>query len=205
MAYRDFKEKDLKDKFNIRQKHQPVFMGKIVVPIAPSQRLLDALSDAKLITLSTEKAISERIVAPILAEMKRRNPQLIQIFSGEIINADRSAGLNGEIDFIITRATDTIAPQAPILSVTEAKIGKIEKAIPQAAAQMLGARVFNQANNEALDVIHGLITDGTSWLFLRLEGTTLTINDTLYYTNTLPDLIGGLQMIVDFYAITPSE
>ncbi len=202
MAYRDFKEKDLKEKFNIRQKIQPVFNG-IVPPISPSQRLLDALSDAKLITLSTEKAISERIVAPVLAEMKRRNPHIIQIFSGEIINADRSIGLNGEIDFIITRATDTIEPQAPILSVTEAKIGKIEKAIPQAASQMLGARVFNQANNESLDVIHGLITDGTSWLFLRLEGTTLTINDTLYYTNTLPDLIGGLQMIIDFYVLNP--
>ena len=202
MAYRDFREKDLKEKFNLRQKYQPVFSSPVVA-IVPSQRLLDALADAKLITLSTEKAVSEQIVAPILAEMKRRNPLLIQIFSGEIINADRNIGLNGEIDFIITRATDTIEPQAPILSVTEAKIGKIEKAIPQAASQMLGARVFNQKNDETLAVIHGLITDGTSWLFLRLEGTLLTINDTLYYTNTLPDLLGGLQKIVDFY--TPND
>jgi hypothetical protein len=203
MAYRDFKEKDLREKFHLNQKYNPIFNGSTVVPVQPSQRLLDALSDAKLITLSTEKAISERIVAPVLAELKRLNPDLIQIFSGEIINADRHIGLNGEIDFIITRATDTIEPQAPILSVTEAKIGKVEKAIPQAASQMLGARVFNQNNNENLPTIHGIITDGTSWLFLKLEDLNFTINDKSYFTNNLPELLGGLQKIIDFYLEKP--
>jgi hypothetical protein len=201
MAYRDFKEKDLKEKFNIRQKYEPIFHGQKTNPIAPSQRLLDALSDAKLITLSTEKAISERIVSPVLAELKRRNMDAIQIFSGEIINADKTVGLNGEIDFIITRVTDTIEPQAPIFSVTEAKIGKVEKAIPQAASQMIGARVFNQNSKEDVIIIHGIITDGTSWLFLKLEDNRLSINDSLYFTNDLPNLIGGLQKIIDFYAI----
>jgi hypothetical protein len=201
MAYRDFKERDLKEKFNIRQKYEPIFRGQQVNPIAPSQRLLDALSDAKLITLSTEKAISERIVSPVLAELKRRNMDAIQIFSGEIINADKTVGLNGEIDFIITRVTDTIEPQAPIFSVTEAKIGKVEKAIPQAASQMIGARVFNQNSKEDVIIIHGIITDGTSWLFLKLEDNRLSINDNLYFTNDLPHLIGGLQKIIDFYVI----
>ena len=199
MAYRDFKEKDLREKFHLIQKIQPIFNGDVVAPVQPSQRLLDSLEDAKLITLSTEKALSERVVAPVLAELKRLNPDLIQIFSGEIINADKSIGLNGEIDFIITRATDTIEPQAPILSITEAKIGKVDKAIPQAAAQMLGARVFNQNNHDDVTTIHGIVTDGTSWLFLKLEGLNLSINDKSYFTNDLPNLLGALQKIIAFY------
>ena len=199
MAYRDFKEKDLREKFHLIQKIQPIFNGDVVAPVQPSQRLLDSLEDAKLITLSTEKALSERVVAPVLAELKRLNPDLIQIFSGEIINADKSVGLNGEIDFIITRATDTIEPQAPILSITEAKIGKVDKAIPQAASQMLGARVFNQNNHDDVTTIHGIVTDGTSWLLLKLEGLNLSINDKSYFTNDLPNLLGALQKIIAFY------
>ena len=201
MAYRNFKERDLREKFHLRQKIQPIFNGDIVVAVQPSQRLLDNLEDAKLITLSTEKAISERIISHVLAELKRRNLDFIQIFSGEIINADKSLGLNGEIDFIITRLTDTIEPQAPIFSITEAKVGKVEKAIPQAAAQMLGARVFNQTNNEQIDTIHGIITDGTSWLLLKLEDLNLTIDSKFYYTHDLPYLLGALEKILAFYIV----
>jgi hypothetical protein len=199
MAYRDFKERDLREKFHIQQKIQPVFDAESFAPISPSERLLHSLEDAKLITLSTEKAVSERIVSPILAELKRLNPATIQIFSGEIINADKSVGLNGEIDFIITRSTDTIEPQAPILSITEAKIGKIDKAVPQATSQMLGAQVFNQNNHEKLTTIHGVVTDGTSWLLLKLENLNLTIDNKYYFSNDLPTLLGALQKVIDFY------
>jgi hypothetical protein len=199
MAYRDFKEKDLREKFHVHQKIQSIFGADSFMPVQPSERLVYNLEDAKLITLSTEKAVSERIVSPILAEMKRLNPDTIQIFSGEIINADKSVGLNGEIDFIITRSTDTIEPQAPILSITEAKIGKVDKAIPQATSQMLGAQVFNQSNHEQLNTIHGIVTDGTSWLLLKLENLNLTIDSKYYYTNDLPTLLGALQNIISFY------
>jgi hypothetical protein len=198
MVYRDFKEKDLREKFHLQQKIQAV-LTETFSPINPSERLLNSLEDAKLITLSTEKSISERVVSPILAEMKRLNRDTIQIFSGEIINANKSAGLNGEIDFIITRSTDTIEPQAPILAVTEAKIGKIDKAIPQATSQMLGAKVFNQNNQEELTTIHGIVTDGTSWLLLKLEDLKLTIDNKYYFSNDLPTLLGALQKVIDFY------
>lgn len=200
MAYRDFREKDLKEKFKLKQKIQPIFDTKIE-PLEPSERLKANLEDAKLITLSTEKALSERVIAPILAEIKRLNPHQIQIFSGEIINADKNVGLNGEIDFIITRSTDTIEPQAPILLVTEAKIGRVEKAIPQAIAQMLGASVFNRNNNENVAAIHSIVTDGTSWLFLKLVDLQVFINDKMYYTNDLNNLLGALQKLINFYTI----
>jgi hypothetical protein len=197
MAYRAFKEKDLKDKFGIQ--FQTMRFDYLMKSIAPTQRLVDTLEDAPLMTLSSEKAVSEGIIAPVLREVKRLNPLLIQIFSGEIIIADASKGLNGEIDFIITKEKNSIEPQAPIICVTEAKIGRLDKAIPQAAAQMLGARVFNQKNGEQLDIIHGLITDGTSWRLLKLEGNTVFKDEKTYFTNDLPHLLGALQTVIDFY------
>jgi hypothetical protein len=197
MAYRAFKEKELNDKFGIQ--FQTMRFNFPIQAIKPTQRLVEALEDAPLVTLSSEKALSEGIIAPILRELKRLNPLLIQIFSGEIIIADIVQGLNGEIDFIITKEKNSIEPQAPILCVTEAKIGRLDKAIPQAAAQMLGARVFNQKNGEQLDIIHGLITDGTSWRILKLENNTVFKDEKTYFTNDLPHLLGALQAIIDFY------
>ena len=199
MAYRAFKERDLNDKFGIE--FQTMRFDYPVKAIQPTQRLLDTLEDAPLMTLSSEKAVSEGIIAPVLREVKRMNPLLIQIFSGEIIIADMAQGLNGEIDFIITKEKNSIEPQAPILCVTEAKIGRLDKAIPQATAQMLGARLFNQKNDEHLDIIHGLITDGTSWRILKLDGNIVFKDEKTYYTNDLPHLLGALQAIIDFYYV----
>jgi hypothetical protein len=197
MAYRAFKEKELKDKFGIQFQTMP--FNYPMKTIQPTQRLLDALEDAPLVTLSSEKALSEGIIAPVLRELKRLNLANIQIFSGEIIVGNASQGLNGEIDFIITQEKNTIEPQAPIFCVTEAKIGRLDKAMPQAAAQMLGVRLFNQVNGDPLDIIHGLITDGTSWRLLKLENLTVFKDEKTYFTNNLPHLLGALQSIVDFY------
>ena len=149
--------------------------------------------------ITTEKAVSEAIITPVMMELKRLNMEKIQVYSGEIINADTSKGLNGEIDFIVTKFPYRTKPTAPIIAVTEAKASRVLKAVPQAIAQMLGARVFNQKGGENVDIIHGIITDGDVWIFLRLEGNTVFIDEAKYYINDLPHLLGGLQRIVDFY------
>lgn len=46
------------------------------------------------------------------------------------MNVDSSRNLNGEIDFLFTKANKT-------LRITEAKIGLIDKGIPQATAQIM--------------------------------------------------------------------
>ena len=101
MAYRDFKMSDLTSKFGVQQQiSAPLFDRKTIALVEPSSYLKMAMDKAELFELSTEKAISERLVSPILAELKERNPRFVKLFSGEIINADFKAGLNGEIDFI---------------------------------------------------------------------------------------------------------
>ena len=198
MAYRDFKMNDLTKKFGIQEIGTNLFDVLKIEKIAPSDKLLSDLADAELITLSTEKAVSERLVSPVLAEMAKRNRDL-QIFSGEIIVADKKQGLNGELDFILARKPWTRKPHNPLLCVTESKLGLINSGVDQATAQMLGLRIFNQNNGYSEDTIHGAVTDGTSWRFLKLEGTQLLLDLHVYSIENLPLLLGVLQRIFDFY------
>ncbi len=204
MAYRDFKMKDLRAKFGIQEIGTQLFDRSKLQKITPSEKLVSDLADAEFITLSTEKAVSERLVAPILVEIAKLN-RFLQVFSGEIITADKSLGLNGEIDFIFARKPWTRKPQNPLLCVTESKLGLINSGVDQATAQMLGLRIFNQNNGYDDLIIHGATTDGKSWRFLRLEGTSLFIDESEYSSLELPLLLGVLQEIVNFYKpSTPS-
>jgi hypothetical protein len=199
MAYRDFHMDDLEEKFSIEEKIVELFNPSKVKRVEPSKKLVEDLAESRLITLSTEKALSERMVSPILAEMKKRNEDFLQIFSGEIIKADSSIGLNGEIDFLFSKTPETTKPKNPIFCITEAKIGLIEKAFPQAIAQMIGVRLFNLKKNHEVPIIHGSVTDGKNWRFLKLDGNNIYIDRTEFATNELSLLLGVLQEIINFY------
>ena len=198
MAYRDFKIETLEQKFGIREMGIQLFETKKVKRVEPSEKLKMDLEDANIITLSTEKAVSERLVAPILAEIGKRN-DFIQIFSGEIIVGDKKQGLNGEIDFIFSRIPWTLKPKNPLLCVTESKLGLVDKGVDQAAAQMLGVRYFNQKHDYKDIAVHGVVTDGKSWRFLKLDGNNLFVDRTDYSTTDLSLLLGVLQEIMNFY------
>ena len=202
MAYRNFNLEILEEKFGIVEIGTQIFDAKKIKRIQPSAKLIMDLEDAAIITLSTEKAVSERLVAPILAEIGKRN-DFIQIFSGEIIVGDKTQGLNGEIDFIFSRTPWTLKPKNPLLCVTESKLGLVNKGVGQAAAQMLGVRFFNQKHKYKDTPIHGVVTDGKTWRFLKLEDNNLFVDRTDYTTTDLPLLLGVLQEIIDFYKITP--
>ena len=80
MAYRNFNLEILEEKFGIVEIGTQIFDAKKIKRVQPSAKLIMDLEDAAIITLSTEKAVSERLVAPILAEIGKRN-DFIQIFS----------------------------------------------------------------------------------------------------------------------------
>ena len=198
MAYRDFSMDDLGKKFGIQEVGVRLFDIKTVIRLEPSEKLKSDIGEADEINLSTEKAVSERLVAPVLVEIKKRN-DFIQIFSGEIITADKAQGLNGEIDFIYAKKPITSKPNTPLLCVTEAKLGFPSKAFPQACAQMLGLRLFNANKGHEIPIIHGIVTDGRIWRILKLEDLTLYVDLTEYSISDLPLLLGVLQKIMDFY------
>ena len=197
MAYRNFTWDKIKDEFGVIPEYEPLFQN--VVPVASSQRLLLNIEETRDMALTTEKMLSEALVFPILQEIRARNRKTIHLFSGEILNVDKKRGLNGECDFILTKS-DLISLTSPIISITEAKYGEVYDvdSLAQTTAQMIGARIFNQRKND-YQTIYGACTSGREWLFLKLDENKLQIDTTLYNINNLPELLGVLQFIIDFY------
>lgn len=146
--------------------------------------------------MRTEKAKSENIVFPILLELVRRNQKFFTIYSGENLNIDDQ--LKGECDFILAKDIGSFDLDYPIIQIVEAKRGEIELGVPQCAAQMVGAKRFNEKNGIQLERMYGCVTNGNDWLFIRLEGD-LFIDRRVYFLNELNELRAVFQTIIDYY------
>ena len=153
--------------------------------------------DAALaVAISTEKAKSEFIIAPILLELRRTSRNQFFLFSGVEWDADASRGLNGYCDFILTRGETQHVLSAPFVAIVEAKNELFRTGFGQCIAAMVGAQVCNQQAGLTVPRIYGVVTFGTAWKFLRLDGTTLTIDVPDYYIDNLPKIMGILKQIV---------
>jgi predicted metalloendopeptidase len=199
MAYRYFKTKDLEEKFGIEEVVTNVFDYQKISKKEPSDNLKRSISEAGYLTLSSKLAISAQIVAPVLAELRKNNDKF-QIFSGESIVGDKKLGLNGLTDFIFASTPMTSLPNTPIfLLIKQSKSANLKTVYPKAIAQMLGIRYFNKIRSSDIETIHAVVTDGTTWHILKLEGNNVLIDKHNYSTENLPLLLGVLQEIINFY------
>lgn len=200
MAYRQFSLNSFCKKFTIQPKELNLFGEVEIENIAPSDHLLTEIAQSKRIPYLTEKAKSELFVTPILKFLTVHNNFQFSYFSGYVLNADKKEGLNGECDFIFSTATNTKELSTPIFNLVEAKNDNIEQGLGQCAAQMLGARRFNEKNDGAhLQTIYGCVTNSFEWVFLKLEENTLFIDTERYYLGNLNQLLGVLQYIIRKY------
>jgi hypothetical protein len=163
----------------------------------PSDFLKQTLEINTKQSLSTEKAKSEFIIAPILFEIARKNYDKISFFSGHNLDVDKELGLKGFCDFLFTRAPKTPIIKEPIFCIAEAKNDNLERGTPQCIAEMYASRLFNERNKKQITPIYGCVTTGYLWEFFKLEGQTVYQDTTVYPLNELPKILGILQYIVE--------
>jgi glycerophosphoryl diester phosphodiesterase len=177
--------------------HKVIVLFDKITPLQPSDWLKKTLIINMKTPLRSEKSRSEMVVAPVITEIRERNDNSFMIFSGENLDADAKQGLKGECDFIIINAQDVIEIEAPIVQIVEAKKQDFDIGIPQCAAQMIGAKIFNDKRNKNIPIIYGCVTTGKEWRFLRLEKDIIYIDNQSYYLENLPELLGVFQVIID--------
>ena len=199
MAYGDFTLEEIEQKFGIKNRTRRLFEP--MLPIEPSEKLKEALQTAAELPVRSEKAKSETIVFPLLIELRNRNNKFFTIYSGENLNADEEKGLRGECDFILSRDIGSFSISYPIIQVVEAKKNDLDIGVPQCAAQLIGARIFNQKKGVALEKLFGCVTTGNEWLFMKLEQD-LLIDTRVYYLNEIDELVAVFQSIIDYYKET---
>jgi hypothetical protein len=158
--------------------------------------LQEALRKGMQLALLSEKVRSELIVMPVLLTCRELSGNKFAIYSGQRLDVDPQRGLVGECDFILTTTEPVPLLQSPIAVILEAKKHDIEAALGQCAAQMVGARLFNQSEGREDKTIFGCVTTGEAWQFLKLVQTTLTIDRGRYYIDNVGRILGMFQAII---------
>jgi hypothetical protein len=194
MSYRDFDLQRVQHEFGLTLvTSQSLFVGVSPIPISPGLAEFWHNTQPLGLSLVTEKARSELLVAPLLAEVWHRSGRRIALLSGIEFNVDAAAGLNGTCDFLLCRSDNLYFVTAPVLVAVEAKRDSIPDGLGQCAAEMIAAQRFNQQAGTPLDPVFGCVTTGANWRFLRLSGSRLDI-DVDEYLISQPERILGVLL-----------
>jgi hypothetical protein len=196
MGYSNYKKlKQVTKTFGLDAENVGLFST--IKPIAPSAWLQETLEKAKQFPLNNEKVKSERIVSPILGEVAEAYLDKITLFSGEDLSIDSNRDLAGECDFFFVLAPRKPYLESPIISLVEAKDEDMDYGIAQCAAQLYGAKLFNEMEGKNFPVLYGCATDGIEWKFLRFENNVFYIDNRVY--TDLKEVLGVWHHIIQSY------
>jgi len=198
MAYPDFDLKSAVARFALKEQPMAELFSD-VAPREPSARLRDWIAQcgAVALAISTERARSEYLILPILAEVKLQATQPTQVLPGVAFEVDRQQGLTGVCDYLIARSDEAFYVRAPVVAVVEAKREDLVPGLGQCVAEMVAVRLFNEREGAELAAIWGCVTSGNNWRFLKLEGDRLTIDRSEHHLENLSRLVGILLSVVD--------
>ena len=197
MAYSEFTFPKLEKDLLLTIEEADLFS--VVEPVTIGGTLSEILKEnvPLALSISTEKARSELIIAPVLVELRKTLKHSISLFSGVEFNVDPRKGLNGVCDFIISASSKQILLAAPIINVVEAKNENIKSGIPQCAAEMYAAQFFNRAKEIEVIYIYGVITTGSSWKFMQLKDDQITVDSQEYFIADAGKIMGILIYMVN--------
>jgi hypothetical protein len=193
MAYSDFKLSNVSKIFELTITESSQLLAD-VPEIAASELLTTILKENidLAVSINTEKARSEMIIAPILLEIRRKLNYHISLFSGIEFNVDSSKGLNGFCDFLMSNSQEQLFICSPILTIVEAKNENLKAGLGQCIAEMVAAQLFNQQEGNEISIIYGAVTTGTVWQFLKLENKVVSIDLSEYFIRDIQKIIGIL-------------
>jgi hypothetical protein len=82
--------------------------------------------------------------------------------------------------------------EAPVIVLVEAKKADLKLGLGQCMAEMIAAQQFNQQQGRSIPVVFGVITSGTQWRFMQLEGKVITLDLEDYSLQPIDQLLAML-------------
>ena len=196
MGYSNFKKiKTVVKQFNLDL--QSIYLFNDVESVDPSSWLIETLNKTNVNLLTNEKAKSERIISPILTEVFQSYQNKVSFFSGENIDVNSEENLSGPCDFFFSLQPPKPYIEAPIISLAEAKDEDMDWGLAQCAAQMYGAQLFNERENQAMPFIYGCATDGIEWQFMKLENDIYYVDNKIY--TDLKEILGAWHYVINLF------
>ena len=198
MGYSKYKKLEtVVKKFNLDAQSASLF--DTIVPCEASPWLLDTLKKSRLVPLNNEKTKAERIISPILVEITEFYQDKVTLFSGEELEVNAADDLSSACDFFFILHPRKPYIESPIISLAESKNEDTEYGRAQCAAQLYGAKLYNEAEGKDIPVLYGCATDGVEWQFLRFENNIFYIDNRIY-TN-LNEILGVWHKVIQTYLI----
>ena len=195
MAYSDFDLKTVKSVFHLDiVETEDLFSAIPSLEISPLLAELLKQNVSLALAIGTEKASSELIIINVLLELKHR--WQIGLFSGIDFTVDKEKGLNGYCDFILSRSSEQLFVETPVVAIVEAKNEKIMSGIGQCIAEMLAATLYNERDGKPLASVYGVVTTGHAWKFLKMQDAVVWIDCADYYINQPQKVVGILSSMI---------
>jgi hypothetical protein len=193
MSYSDFTLEAVERQCGVTTQEAVLFPGS---PVAPVPDWLPGwFARGTRLALISEKARSEFIVVPILLAARELSGDPFAIYSGHRLDVDPDRGLAGECDFILAIGPAVPLLHAPVMILVQAKKNDIEVGLGLCIAQMVAARMFNEAAGRTVSPVYGCVTTGETWQFLQLAGQAALLNRDRYYLDNVGGILGAFQAI----------
>jgi hypothetical protein len=195
MAFRDFSFPQVQHDLGLTLQDMDLFAA--TPPVAVREEFAASIQYGVVLAVanSTEKAKSEFIIAPVLVELRRSLADQFSLFSGVEWDVDSERGLNGYCDFILAKGKSQYVLSAPFIAIAEAKNDIIRTGLGQCIAAMYAAELCNQQARVPISTVYGVVSTGSAWKFLQLEGNVVSIDRPEYYIDNLPKIMGILRHI----------
>ena len=197
MSYSKFTIERVIKEFNLKlQQVEFISNNSDIKNLQPSNYIEEYLNNSYsfALSLATEKAESEFIIAPILLEVKNKFNNNVTFFSGQRFDIDVDKNLSGICDFIFSQTQQSLYIEKPVLFVVEVKESNIKSGLGQCIAELVAAQIYN---NNFDKYVYGTVTNGREWQFIRLKDNKVEININLMPTYPLEKLIGILYWCVE--------
>lgn len=193
MSYSNFTLKTVKQAFNLTTiENKSIFSQVPAYEISEHLKITLRRNIPLALSINTEKARSELIIINILLEIKQLFPQS-SLFSGIDFTVDKEKGLTGYCDYIISRSSEQLYLDTPVITVVEAKNENIIAGIGQCIAEMIAARQYNKQEKKSVDIIYGVVTTGDEWRFMILKKSDVYIDQDSYFISD-PEKIVAILM-----------
>ncbi|MEM9215596.1 MAG: hypothetical protein AAGD25_14790 [Cyanobacteria bacterium P01_F01_bin.150] len=141
---------------------------------------------------STEYAICENIVYPILKDVWKTYASRLTLWSHKYLNLD--AQLSGYPEYILARRSPLgrIVFDKPYLMLVEAKQDDFDNAWGQCLAEMIAAQRLNDIPDLT---VFGIASNGNFWQFGKLEGNQFMKHKKFYTIQNLDSLFAAINFM----------
>ena len=177
MSYSDFTIKQVQKDFDLEIIEKSGIFSEIK-PVKISDYFTMTLEEniPLAVSINTEKARSELLIANVLIEIRKQFDRKISFFSGVEFTVDKTKNLNGFCDFIISLSAEQLFVKSPVITIVEAKNENIMGGLGQCIAEMIAAKIFNEQEGHPIPIIYGTITTGIFWKFIKLQDNRIFID-----------------------------